>query len=239
METLTFKLTDFEGPLDLLLALIAKNKMDIYEIEIVSLIDQYLSVVRQDGGAGMDEESEFIEMAARLVYMKSVFLLPREEEQERLREELTGILVEYSACKAVAAKLGERAQRVYFAVRPPADVELDEDYKLRHDPALLREAYEALYGRKSRQRQPRQEQFEPIVAAPVVSVSSRIVHLMRNLMKNRLCRLQEFFRRSSGRSELVATFLAVLELVRAGRVTIDGEENLSLERTGKANRIKE
>ncbi|MDO5603183.1 MAG: segregation/condensation protein A [Oscillospiraceae bacterium] len=239
MEALTFKLTDFEGPLDLLLALIAKNKMNIYEIEIVSLIDQYLSVVSQDEEAGMDEASEFIEMAARLVYMKSVFLLPREEEQERLREELTGILVEYSACKAVAAKLGQRAQKVYFAVRPPAEMELEADYKLRHDPALLREAYEALSGKKSRQKQPRQEQFEPIVAAPVVSVSSRIVHLMRNLMKKPFCRLQEFFKRSSGRSELVATFLAVLELVRAGRVVIDEEENLALERVGKPTRTKE
>ena len=92
MENLTFRLTEFEGPLDLLLYLISKNKMKIADIEIVSLIDQYLAIVNGPQGATLDEASEFIEMAARLIYMKSVFLLPRSDEQDQLRQELTGML---------------------------------------------------------------------------------------------------------------------------------------------------
>ena len=93
MQTLNFHVEDFDGPLDLLLALVAKNKMTLDEIEILSLIDQYLAVVNGQGIPNPDTQSEFIEMAARLVQMKSYFLLPKSEEAERLREELTGMLV--------------------------------------------------------------------------------------------------------------------------------------------------
>lgn len=104
-QTITFKLEDFEGPLDLLLYLVSKNKMNIYDIEIVALIDQYVSMVNGLPVYQMESASEFIEMAARLVQMKSYFLLPKSEEAERMKEELTGMLVEYSACKEVAAQL--------------------------------------------------------------------------------------------------------------------------------------
>lgn len=225
---ITFSLAQFEGPLDLLLALISKNKMNIYDIRIMELIDQYLAVVNEGKKIGLEATSEFVEMAARLIYMKSVFLLPRTEEQERLKEELTGQLIEYSACKAIAAKLGEMNRRVFFAVRQPMVVEFDNEYRLHHDPEILRRAVIAMQGRSVAKREVRQEQFEPLVSAPVVSVSSRIIHLLRNLMRGTKQRLQSFFGHKSSRSELVATFLAVLELVRAGRVRIDEEENLTI-----------
>ena len=79
-QTITFKLEDFEGPLDLLLYLVSKNKMNIYDIEIVALIDQYVSMVNGLPVYQMESASEFIEMAARLVQMKSYFLLPKSEE---------------------------------------------------------------------------------------------------------------------------------------------------------------
>ncbi len=225
---ITFSLAQFEGPLDLLLALISKNKMNIYDIRIMELIDQYLAVVNEGKKIGLEATSEFVEMAARLIYMKSVFLLPRTEEQERLKEELTGQLIEYSACKAIAAKLGEMNRRVFFAVRQPMAVEFDNEYRLHHDPEILRRAVITMQGRSVAKREVRQEQFEPLVSAPVVSVSSRIIHLLRNLMRGTKRRLQSFFGQRSSRSELVATFLAVLELVRAGRVRIDEEENLTI-----------
>lgn len=226
--TLNFTLKDFEGPLDLLLALVSKNKMNIYDIRIMELIDQYLTIVRTGQDGGIEAASEFVEMAARLIYMKSVFLLPRNEEQERLKEELTGLLVEYSACKAVAARLGEMNRQVFYAVRPPMQLEVDNTYQLRHPPQLLRQAMLAMQGRVAARRAPTQERFTPLVSAPVVSVSSRIVHLLRNLIKGPLRRLQSFFSRRASRSETVATFLAVLELVRAGRVQLDEQQNLTL-----------
>ena len=136
MEQLRFKVEDFEGPLDLLLSLVIKNQMNLYDIEIVSLIDQYLSVVQGISPEQMDAASEFIEMAARLVQMKSFLLLPKSEEAERMKEELTGLLVEYSLCKQVAASLKDLAQGVFVAVRQPQPIESRTEYTLAHDPVL-------------------------------------------------------------------------------------------------------
>lgn len=231
-QTITFKLEDFEGPLDLLLYLVSKNKMNIYDIEIVALIDQYVSMVNGLPVYQMESASEFIEMAARLVQMKSYFLLPKSEEAERMKEELTGMLVEYSACKEVAAQLRSMAEDVYTVVREPAEVELDTEYRLRHDVYLLEEAYNALQGRSRQKQPPRQEQFEPLTTAPFVSVTSRIIHVLRGLMTGRVRRLRQLFVKEGGRSQTVATFLAVLELVRAGRIAIADDESLTV-RTGR------
>ena len=231
-QTITFKLEDFEGPLDLLLYLVSKNKMNIYDIEIVALIDQYVSMVNGLPVYQMESASEFIEMAARLVQMKSYFLLPKSEEAERMKEELTGMLVEYSACKEVAAQLRSMAEGVYTVVREPAEVELDTEYRLRHDVYLLEEAYNALQGRSRQKQPPRQEQFEPLTTAPFVSVTSRIIHVLRGLMTGRVRRLRLLFVKEGGRSQTVATFLAVLELVRAGRIAIADDESLTV-RTGR------
>ena len=231
-QTITFKLEDFEGPLDLLLYLVSKNKMNIYDIEIVALIDQYVSMVNGLPVYQMESASEFIEMAARLVQMKSYFLLPKSEEAERMKEELTGMLVEYSACKEVAAQLRSMAEGVYTVVREPAEVELDTEYRLRHDVYLLEEAYNALQGRSRQKQPPRQEQFEPLTTAPFVSVTSRIIHVLRGLMTGRVRRLRQLFVKEGGRSQTVATFLAVLELVRAGRIAIADADSLTV-RTGR------
>ena len=231
-QTITFKLEDFEGPLDLLLYLVSKNQMNIYDIEIVALIDQYVSMVNGLPVYQMESASEFIEMAARLVQMKSYFLLPKSEEAERMKEELTGMLVEYSACKEVAAQLRSMAEGVYTVVREPAEVELDTEYRLRHDVYLLEEAYNALQGRSRQKQPPRQEQFEPLTTAPFVSVTSRIIHVLRGLMTGRVRRLRQLFVKEGGRSQTVATFLAVLELVRAGRIAIADDESLTV-RTGR------
>ena len=109
-EVLTFKIEDFEGPLDLLLYLVGKNKMNLYDINIMELIDQYTATIRNLQDNRMEVASEFIDMAAHLVQMKSALLLPRSPEAERMKAELTGRLIEYSAGKEVAAKLGSRAR---------------------------------------------------------------------------------------------------------------------------------
>lgn len=95
MEKISYKVEAFEGPLDLLLYLISKHKLDIYDIPIVELVDQYIAYVRSMENDDLYVASEFIEMAARLVYIKSVSLLPVYEEAEELKRELTGELIEY------------------------------------------------------------------------------------------------------------------------------------------------
>ena len=232
MDNLTFELTDFEGPLDLLLHLISKNKMKIADIPIVSLIDQYLALVNSSTKAGLDKASEFIEMAAKLVYMKSVFLLPRSDEQEQLRQELTGMLIEYSSCKLIAAELGVMAEGVYLRVRKPLEIEFDMSYQQKHDVEQLYNAYVALQGKTVRRVEPQQEQFDAIVTAPFVSVAGRVIFVLRGVITGKVKFFRNLFDKSSDKSESVATFLAVLELVKSGRIMIDENEKLTLKKHG-------
>lgn len=230
MEELTFHLENFEGPLDLLLALISKNKMDLHDIPILELIEQYTAVIRTVQSQRLDVASEFIEMAARLVEMKSYLLLPRSEEAERMKQELTGQLIEYELCRRMAAQLGTMAANTVVAVRNPARVEQDMTYTLRHDPSVLAQVWAGLMGRGSSRRAPDTERFEPIVTAPFVSVSSRVVHVLRGMVSGKMHRLRQLFLKSDGRSTTVATFLAILELVRHGRVRIGEDETLEMSR---------
>lgn len=230
MDELTFTLEDFEGPLDLLLALIAKNKMDLHNIPIFVLIEQYTKTLEQYQEQRLDLASSFIEMAARLVEMKSYLLLPRSEEGERMREELTGQLIEYDLCKKMAEQLKGMASNTYIAVRTPAQVTYDTEYTMQHDVQLLAKAWEELCGRKRLHRAPRAERFEKLVSAEYVSVSSRVVHILRNLVKSKGKKLAQLFVKTDGHSTTVATFLAVLDLVRHGRIRIEDDTQITLSR---------
>ena len=238
MEALTFKLEDFEGPLDLLLYLVSKNKMNLYDINIMELIDQYTAVINSVQGDRMDVASEFIDMAAHLVQMKSALLLPRAPEAERMKAELTGRLIEYSACKQVAAQLGSRARDLFTAVRAPQPLVGAAEYTRPHRPEQLVQAWYNLMGRSLRKRKPDQERFEPLVAAPFVSVASRVANMLRGLLRGTLGRMGQLFSREESRSTNVATFLALLELVRAGRVRIETDGELQVNRRHN-NRRKE
>ncbi len=110
-EELTFHLEEFEGPLELLLALVSKHKMDLHNIPILELIDQYTRTVEAAQAADPDISSSFIEMAAHLVEMKSYLLLPRSTEGERMKQELTGQLIEYDQCRRMASALRAAAER--------------------------------------------------------------------------------------------------------------------------------
>ena len=101
-NTLSYKLEGFEGPLDLLLQLIARNKLNIYDIELSVLIDQYLEQIELFKAEEMELASEFLEMASRLLYIKTVSLLPKHDEIVQLKEELTGALLEYMVCQQIA-----------------------------------------------------------------------------------------------------------------------------------------
>ena len=96
MDKLEYKLDVFEGPLDLLLYLISKNKLNINDIQLTVLVDQYVDYIRKMQLQDMDIASEFIEMASRLIYLKTVSLLPKHDEAEQLKEELTEKVLEFS-----------------------------------------------------------------------------------------------------------------------------------------------
>ena len=220
---LTYRFEAFEGPLDLLLNLITKNKIDIYDICIEELLAQYMEQINAIKEEDMDIASEFLEMASRLVYIKSVMLLPKyEEEAEELKKELTGQLLEYQECRKVAKMLSEIVSFDTFS-KEPSPVEFDLTYNRIHQSEDIANAYISAVGRGKRRLPPPRDAFSGIVSRKIVSVSSRIIHVMRKLWRGRTVTYKELFVASREKSELVATFLAVLELVKGKRVVIDGD----------------
>lgn len=220
----SFRLSEFEGPLDLLLHLITKHKLDILDIEISELLRQYLAFIENRADQDLEVASEFLEMAARLVHIKTVMLLPRhEEEADDLKAKLTGELMEYRLCRLAASELLLRAQEHQVFIRRPADIPVDMAYRLSHPASLLLEAAAGATGRAVRRRPVPPAAFSGIVRRRVVSVGSRIIHLMRRLYAHPTLGFGELFADQQDRSELVATFLALLELIKGGRVTVSDD----------------
>lgn len=222
-ETLSYKLDVFEGPLDLLLNLIAKNKLNIYDIPIAELLEQYMAQIHEMQAADMNVASEFLEMAARLVHIKSVSLLPKKEEEAELKQELTGQLLEYQQCKEAAMRLRERFS-LDGIVHAQADIPADLTYKRHHKPQELLSAYLSMLGKKKPpEPQKSEDTISKLITRRVVSVASQIVFVLRSLWKKRHVSLKELFRGKNDPSERVAAFLAVLELVKDKRLRVDGD----------------
>ncbi len=225
METvLSYKLECFEGPLDLLLQLISRNKLNIYDIPVAELLEQYLAHIDAMREADMDVQSEFLEMAARLIHMKTVSLLPRHDEIETLKQELTGELIEYRICREMADKLSKMTGGFSTFVRKPAEIDFDNTYEIVHDSSVLYTAYLSAAGRGMRRLPPPTTAFTKIVAKKIVAVSTKIVFVMRRLVGGGKQRMSSLLSSCKSRSELVATFLAVLELCKANRIEVNTDK---------------
>ena len=237
MEKLLYKLPQFEGPLDLLLHLISKNKLNIYDIEISLLLEQYLAYIDELKQRDMDIASEFLEMAARLIYIKTVSLLPKHEECEKLKQELTGQLIEYQDCKLMAKVLSDNISFDVFS-REPQDIELDMTYTRKHKLSELTSCYINMIGKNKKKLPLKEEAFSGIVSRKIVSVSSKITYILRKLFKLNKISYYELMNSCKERSEKIANFLAVLELVKAKRVRIaddDKQLQIKLIRFGDTN----
>lgn len=222
MEKLQYKLEVFEGPLDLLLILISKNKLNIYDIPIAELLDQYMEQIDLMREENLDIASEFLEMAARLVQIKTASLLPRQEEEEDPRMELTGQLLEYQQCKEAAQALAELAS-FDTVVRAPQEVPADLIYKRVHELVEIAQALVSAWGRGKSLLPPKPESFSALVTRKIVSVASQAVFVLRKLWKKKRISFRALFSEKRDRSERVAAFLAVLELVKSRRVRVEGE----------------
>ena len=137
-------------------------------------------------------------------------------------QELEGQLLEYQECKKAAARLAEQFTQNLF-VRSPADIEPDRRYRRRHTVQEIWEAYQNASGRGKHASAPTPESFSGIVSHRIVSVASQIISVLRRLWKRKELPYTSLFEAKRGRSELVATFLAVLELVKGKRIRVDGE----------------
>lgn len=219
MNDITFKINDFEGPLDVLLQLIAKHKQNICDIEIVSLVDQYLEFMDSLATSDFELQSEFLEMAARLVYIKVLSLLPENNEAQDLKKELEGSLVDYDRAKTAALHLGAKFCGYDVFVREPVKIPVDKTYCLKHDSQILCDAMVLLSNKPVEKKGVSADSFSKIVRHKTYSVQIKIVSLLRRLYNDKKARLDDFFEGQT-RSERVAAFLAVLELTRAGRIVI-------------------
>lgn len=222
MDQLNYKLEVFEGPMDLLLHLISKHKLNINDIPIVELVNQYLDYVRQMEAADFDVAGDFLEMAARLIYIKTVSLLPRHEEAEKLKTELTGELIEYRDCKLMAEKLSKQTDGFNRFVRNPQQGYINYDYERFHEGEELLNAYISAAGRAQRKLPPPVDSFKVIVARKFVNVASKINTVMRKLWSGKKVKFLKLFDGAQSRSDIVATFLAVLELTKTKKISIEG-----------------
>ena len=224
MTELNFKLEnlEFEGPLDLMLLLIQKHKLNIQDIEITVLLDQFLLYLERMTEADIEVTAEFLDAAARLVLIKSAALLPRDEAEKR-KKELQGALIEYALCKTMAEKLKKRWVGDAVYVRQPMELEIDSAYHGTHQPEEIPFAYSAVSKRaKMKSETPRS--LAPIVAKSYVTVYTGVVIVLKSLLARQKVTLGELYK-GRPRSYRVSIFLAVLELSKAGRIVIseDGE----------------
>ncbi|MBQ1210391.1 MAG: segregation/condensation protein A [Clostridia bacterium] len=222
MDAISYKLPNFEGPLDLLLQLVQKNKLNIYDIPIAELLQQYMDTIHMMQAVDMEIASEFLDMAARLVYIKSTMLLPKHEETEQLKQQLSEELISYQLCKECARLLAARNIGADLFIREAEEIEPDQTYRRVHPKEVLLDALLAAAGRKRRQLPPPEQSIRNIVTRKIVSVSSRITVVLRNLYRRKRIRYQSLFEHAESKSELVATFLALLELIKVKRVCVSG-----------------
>ncbi|MDE7361614.1 MAG: segregation/condensation protein A [Oscillospiraceae bacterium] len=218
MTELNFKLEVFEGPLDLMLMLIQKHKLNIQDIEITILLDQFMIYLERMTEADIEVTADFLEMAARLILIKSAALLPK-EEAEQMKRELQGALIELALCKTMAGRLKRRFQGDTIFVREPVKIDIDNTYRLTHQPEEILLAYSAISERSRRKASFNMHPPAPVVEKSYVTVFTGVFSILKSLRQKAVVPLAELYE-GQPRSRKVATFLAVLELSKDGRIII-------------------
>ncbi len=220
-----FHLENFDGPLDLLLHLIAKNKVSIYDIPIAEILDQYMEVLHAAEAMDLDVAGDFVAMAAQLVYIKSKMLLPRheEEEEEDPRTSLVEMLLEYQRIKETASFFREKGElgRDIF-VKPPENLG-DAPKEYRQSVSDLIRAANNMLRRAQRRVPPPASAFSGIIGREPVPVEGRITSILKRFLHYVRLPFRRLFDDARSRSEIVATFLAVLELSKNRRIRLEGD----------------
>ncbi len=222
MERPVFKLEVFDGPLDLLLFLISKNKVSIYDIPISLILEQYLEYIDDLKKMDLEVSSEFVEMAANLMYIKSKMLLPTlDEEEEDPREKLAQALAEYKRYKTILEPMREMNKKAGITyTRPMTVMEFDKKHTRVYLPDRLADAYRSARQRFEYMTTSPINNFKGIVGRQIASVKTKIITVLRALTRGRHVSFVSLFRFSKTRSDIVATFLAVLELSKNERISI-------------------
>ncbi|MBR3267598.1 MAG: segregation/condensation protein A [Oscillospiraceae bacterium] len=238
MPELSFHLPVYDGPMDLLLHLIAKHQLNIHDIEISVLLEQYLLYMQQCAEQDYELAGEFLTMAAKLIWMKTAALLPQREEAEAVKKELEGALIEYSLCKFAAEALRRKYCGDLLYVRKGIDLPVNMTYARIHEPEIMVQVYLNMGLRKMPQGMDSGKLGDKIHAVvqmhhQVTSVESKIIFLLRQFLSVESLSISELFIGLSKRTDRVALFLAILELTRHGRICIsdDGTQVMMKDRS--------
>ena len=224
------ELQDFQGPLSLILMLLSKNKIEIRDIKIADILDQYLEYLAEMERMDLEIASEFVQMASHLLYIKTRTLLAGDEEVSEL-EELMSSLEQlkcrdiYTAVQNVVPELKKASETglLYYAKLPEPLPKTSREYEYKHEPADL---FKALYAVVTRGGKPVEPEFAHRIAP------SRIVYEVRTKSRELIERLQSgparlsaLYSACGSRSEIVATFISILELCSMGSVELSGDED--------------
>ncbi len=230
MEQLLIKLEEFEGPLDLLEHLIKKNKLDICTISLIEITDQYLEYIKAMEDTDLEVSSEFIVMASNLVYIKSKALLPKEDDEEdpeKLASDLTRALKERRRMKLATEKFrGMQFDGTYYFFKEPEKIDTGiQQKRIKNDSAdRLYEAFLLVLEKTQRRTPPPKQHFEGIVKHEPASVKDKATGLIKRLKRAKKLKFENVFTGAKHKNEVVAIFLAVLELMKLNKITVY-EEN--------------
>ncbi len=225
----SIKINNFEGPLDLLCHLIDKNKMDIYDINISEITDQYIKYIEQMEKMNLEITSEFLVMSSTLLYLKSKHLLPKqqEDEEEITEEELIRRIIEYKKFKEITKKLKENflqySKRFY---KFPEEIELpkqkiEKDY----DSTIIPKIYKELLQRNTEKINENASNIEKIAITETYTVGNTVKEMYRALVKFKKFTFNKLFSlKKHNRNEVVTAFSGLLEMSRRNKVITEQDE---------------
>lgn len=226
MSTVQYKLDRFEGPLDLLLSLVEKNKINIDDIPISLLCSQYMDYIHAAQEMDIELSSEFIVMASELMLIKSKMLLPRNDEtEEDPRAALAAAMLEYQRTKAVSVSLTRMfAQYGARMIKDTDEIKPDTSFIADHDMHLLTRAMLRMMSEVRISDEDAIQRFEPLLKKSTVSVAEVASSLLSRLQTAQSLSLHSFFSSADSRSSLIAMFMAMLELLKSGTVLLQETE---------------
>ena len=225
MDAVTYRLDQFEGPLDLLLTLIQKNKVNIADIPISLICDQYMEYITEAQELDMEVASEFIVMASELMLIKSRMLLPRaEEDADDPRAELTDALLRYQQAKEAAAKLSP-LYAFYSGrmVKDTDEISVDKTFVHDQDVTALCTAVKRIIAYNNALERAANTAFTPMISKPIIPVEVKIVSLLRTMETRGIATLEDLVIGEVTLPDLIASFLGVLELVKIRKLLIADE----------------
>ncbi len=223
------KIDNFEGPLDLLCHLIDKNKMDIYDIKINEIADQYIEYLNKMEEMNLDIASEFIIMASTLIYLKSKSLLPKQDEveEELTEEELIQRIIEYKKYKEIIKKLKanyEENSKVFFKVPEQINLpkkQIEKDY----DKDVIPNLYKKLWDKNKEKVNKNAENIQKIAITESYTVTSKVKEMFKALIKNNKFVFNKLFSiEEHNKQEVVTAFSGLLEMSKRDKVNTKQED---------------